>query len=478
VELAFTASKPVDMSAAKTILPALVIGWLFAAAALAADSLVDPTFNSGGVGPDYIVEQVLEAPDGKILICGLFTKYNGQNRPWIARLNADGSLDTSFNPSPNTWVRHMVVQPDGKIVIAGEFTFVENVSRNLIARLNPDGSLDRTFNPGRGLEESIAPDIYNNNATFVIWSELQPDGKILVAGNFKKYDGFPSMGLARINPDGSRDTNFNIGSGLDSWGRSTRVLPNKQILVTGWFTSYNGHSFNRLMRLNEDGTADTTLNAFFGDKTSCYSVVVQPDDKLIVCGHSINEQGLFNREIKRLNPDGSDDLRWGGKSNEKTECLLLQDDGKVILVGYFTLVNEVPRARIARLNGDGTLDDTFRADANELVWTVAPARDQRVLVCGGFTNIDGIPAGYVARLNLPERQQTPAADVTLRVELNGPKVVCSVNSEVGFNYVLQYKSDLADARWTALPAIPGTGDLLTLTEDDPDQARFYRVEVQ
>lgn len=466
------------MSTAKSILCALQIGLISAFVAHAADSLVDTTFNAGAVGADNIVEQVLEAPDGKILICGLFKNYNNQPAPWIARLNSDGSLDTTFNASPNFWVRHMVIQPDGKIVIAGEFSAVQSVQRNLIARINTDGSLDFSFDPGRGLEDSIAPDIYNNNATFVIWSELQPDGKILVAGNFKQYDGFPSMGLARINPDGSRDARFNIGTGLDSWGRSTRVLPNGQILVTGWFNNYNGHTFNRLVRLNYDGTADTTLNASFGDKTSCYSVVVLPDNKLIVCGHSINDQGLFNREIKRLNPNGSDDPTWPGKSNEKTECLLLQDDGKVILCGYFTLVDDTPRASVARLNADGTLDDTFRADADNLIWTVAPARDQRILVCGGFRNIDGIPAGFVARLNLPERQQTQAAEVTLHVEFANQKVVCTVNSQIGHNYILQYKADIASADWTALPAVAGTGDSLILTEDDPDQARFYRVEVQ
>lgn len=466
------------MSLVKGILRTLPVGMLFAATTPGADSLLDTNFNPGGAGADYIVEQVLEAPDGKVLICGIFTHYNGQDRFCLARLNSDGTLDDSFRPAANAWVRHMVIQPDGKIVIAGEFTAVEDVPRNLIARLNADGSLDRSFDPGHGFEVSIAPDINNNNATFVIFSELQPDGKILAVGNFKQYNGSPSEGLARINPDGSLDSTFNIGSGLDSWGRSTRLLPNGQILVTGWFNNYNGHTFNRLMRINADGTPDTSLNAFYGDKTSCYSVVVLPDGKLITSGHSINEQGLFKREIKRLNADGSDDLSWTGKSDEKTECLLLQDDGKVILVGYFLNVNDTPRARIARLNANGTLDTNFRADANELVWTVAPARDQRIYVSGGFTAIDGIPVGYVARLNLPERQQTQEADVTLKVEFTNHKIVCSVASQTGHTYTLQYKGDISAADWTTFPAVPGTGDLLTLIEDDPDQLRFYRVEVQ
>jgi uncharacterized delta-60 repeat protein len=441
-----------------------------------AAEMVDTTFNAGGAGADNIVEQVLEAPDGKILICGLFARYNNIASPWIARLNADGSLDTNFNASPNYWVRHMVVQPDGKIVIAGEFSSVEGVPRNLIARLNSDGSLDQSFDPGTGLETMIAPDIYNNPIPFVIWTDLQPDGKILALGNFKTYNGFPSQAIVRINPDGSRDTNFNVGTGFDSWARSTVILRNKQILVTGWFNTYKGQTYNRLIRLNEDGSIDPTLNAFYGTRTSVYSAVTVADGKLITAGHSLNEQGLFNREIVRLNPDGSVDESWPGRTNEKTECLLQQDDGKVIAVGYFTTANYEPRLRTARFNADGTLDPTFIANANGLVWTVAPARDQRILICGQFSAVNGVPAGNVARINLPERAID--ADVHMEAQLIEGKVRCTVETRIGKAYVLEYKTGVDLSTWTELAPITGTGGVVTLAEEIPNQERFYRVEVR
>src|SRR5881394_3924530 len=94
-------------------------------------SLVDGAFNIG-TGANGIVEQVLQQPDGKILICGNFTTFNGQPKLYMARLNNDGSVDTSFTAGPGYWTRHMALQSDGKIVIGGYFTTIEGQKWNRI----------------------------------------------------------------------------------------------------------------------------------------------------------------------------------------------------------------------------------------------------------------------------------------------------------------------------------------------------------
>src|SRR5690349_648689 len=104
-------------------------------------SFLDSSFNPGTGATDGLVETVIPQPDGKVLICGNFLTVNSVQRSFVARLNHDGSVDTSFEAHPGYWVRHMALQPDGKIVIGGFFTNVEGVPRNRIARLNPDGSL-------------------------------------------------------------------------------------------------------------------------------------------------------------------------------------------------------------------------------------------------------------------------------------------------------------------------------------------------
>ena len=156
------------------------------------------------------------------------------------RLNADGSLDTSFNPGSgaNSVVTSIALQPDNKIIIGGEFTSYNGTARNYIARLNADGSLDTSFNPGSGA----------NSTVYSV--ALQPDNKIIIGGEFTSYNGTARNRLARLNADGSLDTSFNPGSGASNTVYSIALQPDNKIIIGGYFTSYNGTDRNRLARLN------------------------------------------------------------------------------------------------------------------------------------------------------------------------------------------------------------------------------------
>jgi uncharacterized delta-60 repeat protein len=458
----------------------LSLASLFARAA----SMLDPTFNIG-TGANYYVEQMLEQPDGRILICGLFDHYNGESLPFIGRLNPDGSIDTSFHAEATYWVRHMLLQADGKIIIGGMFNMIGSASRNLIARLNRDGSLDPSFNPGRGGEVSIGTSIYDDPRTFIIWMDFQPDGKILATGNFHNYDGVSSSGIVRINPDGSRDATFKVGAGIETWGRFVKVQDNSQIILSGWFNTYNNHTFNRLVRLNSDGSFDSSLNAFYGDKTSVYTVYTQPDGKLITAGHSLNDQKLFSREIVRLNSDGSVDPEWPTKTNEKIQSILPQPDGKLIIVGLFFLVNDIWEPAIARLNPDGSVDPALHAEVDGMIWGITQTRDKKLLVCGQFTHIDGVSTPYLARLILPENIEPPPppppppvkTPQILSVRLNAGKFQCECAATATNGvYTLQFKATLGDADWTSLPDADGNGTSLILEDSDATSTKFYRVQ--
>src|SRR5205814_2235697 len=118
-------------------------------------------------------------PDGKILIGGAFTAVNGAPRNYLARLNADGSVDSGFNPAPiadyvrfKPSVQSLALQADGSIVVGGQFTDVGGASRNRIVRLNADGSLDPTFDPGSGANSTVST------------LAMQADGKIIAGGDF------------------------------------------------------------------------------------------------------------------------------------------------------------------------------------------------------------------------------------------------------------------------------------------------------
>jgi len=135
------------------------------------------------------------AADGKLIVGGDFQTVRGLARRGIARLNADGSGDPTFNPGSGvaTTAYAVAVQPDGKVLMGGY---------NLITRLKPDGSLDNSFDPGTG------PDYL-----FVYDLALQSDGKVLIGGNFTTVNGTNRNRIARLNSDGSLDSGFDPGTG-------------------------------------------------------------------------------------------------------------------------------------------------------------------------------------------------------------------------------------------------------------------------
>ncbi|HYN84120.1 MAG TPA: DUF4214 domain-containing protein, partial [Pyrinomonadaceae bacterium] len=195
------------------------------------------TFLNGLPGVVGTVRAVALQPNGDILIGGAFSFVNGQPRQGVARLNADGSLDASFLASgsgANHIVTSLAVQPDGKVLVGGIFTSFAGQPRNRVARLNADGSLDASFaNP------STDPGAGANSTVQTI--TRQPDGKVLIGGVFTAVGGVARGRLARLNADGSLDETFlNFTSGADDTVNAVTLQPDGKVLVAGNFTSVNG----------------------------------------------------------------------------------------------------------------------------------------------------------------------------------------------------------------------------------------------
>src|SRR5262249_52085243 len=138
--------------------------------------------------------------DGKILAGGSFYNLGGQARNRIGRLNADGTLDTTFNPGADYAVYSLAVQPDGRILVAGTFYTLGGQTCYYLGRLNANRSRDSAFNPG-----TLGASYYVNSVA------LQADGKILAGGSFTTLGGQPRHGLARFNADGTLDASFTAG---------------------------------------------------------------------------------------------------------------------------------------------------------------------------------------------------------------------------------------------------------------------------
>ena len=314
------------------------------------DGSLDTPFNPGGTGinpdgffpPQGYVSSIAMAPDGKIFIGGAFTSYNGVDRGAVAKLNADGTLDIGFNPGAgaNNVVSALAIQNDGKVIIAGNFTSFNGVPRNCIARLNANGTLDTGFFSGF---DSIS------GAQSVA---LQNDGKILVAGSFTNYGGVPRNRIVRLNADGSLDPTFNPGSGFNGYTNCLAIQPDGKVLVAGFFTGYNGVTRNQLARLHAEGSLDNTFVPAIGTSPSpqLSSLALQADGKIIVGGRSGSSYTSFGDNaalLMRLNPDGSLDSSFdtgagiGGPPSGGVVGVALQADGKVLVGGLITSFNGV-----------------------------------------------------------------------------------------------------------------------------------------
>ena len=388
-------------------------------------------------------------PDGKLLVTGSFTTFSGISRIGVARLNSNGSLDTSFvaNVTQNSIVSTVAfrLQSNGQIIIGGLFDRVNNISRLRLARLNIDGSLDQTFAPvidqnsssaGYTAPSFILPDqkiiiigsftfanqtirfgmaklnpdgttdaSFTLNAKgygFINASAVQPDGKILVGGLFSHVNGLLNFGVARLNPDGTVDSSFNSGIGffktteliggtINGYVRAIAVQNDGKILLGGDFATYNNIGRGNLVRVNSNGTLDSSF--LVTSSSVVHDIVVQPDNKIIVAGGG----------IARYNVDGTLDANFssGAGVNDTIRSVVVQPDGKIIIGGFFTRYNNLTRNRIARLNPNGSLDTGFDTSigANTFIWTTGLQVDGKILVGGGFTSINGTTRNRIARLS-------------------------------------------------------------------------------
>lgn len=372
------------------------------------DSTLNPSDIGWGSGTGFEMTQMggLNAEvqaihvhtDGAIWVGGIFNHYNTIPANRIVKLNPEGSIHSQFNPGsgPSGTVHAITSQPDGKLLIAGRFLNYNGRFVGRIARLFADGRLDTTFNVGSGANEAI-------NAVM-----CQPDGKILIGGAFTTFNGHQAGYILRLNSDGSRDTMFNPGSGLSHQVRSLAVLPHGKILIGGDFTSYNGTNIRSLVRTDSLGAIDLSFSPQITYANSVSSITLLPDGKVVVAGwrSTFNPASLVR--IACLDSLGAIDPSFnpGAGANDLVLSTALQPDGKLIVGGQFSRFDGVVRNRIARLNADGSLDTSFDPQPGittsaRKVLSVTVFQDSLVFCGGDFVMFHNFSQRCITRL-LPD----------------------------------------------------------------------------
>lgn len=361
-----------------------------------ANGSVDPSFVTGS-GFDGEVDRILVQPDGRIVVAGAFSSYNGTPCNRVCRLLSNGSIDPSFNVGTgpaggaNALVMDLVRFPSGQLLLGGDFTSFNGVARNNLVLLNTDGSVSGAFvAPGAG------PDAW------VTTLAMAGANRVLLGGWFTDYGGTSAMGLVQVDLAGAVDATFNTTSGFAGHINDIVVQSDGKVIAVGDFTSYAGIARSDIARLNTNGSLDTGFNTSTDPAPYAWCVALRTDGKVLL-GESQPAPG--RRYLTLLNTNGTPDLSfaqatgltasWGCIVNR----MLRQSDGRLIVSGIFEQAWNTARPGLARLNANGTLDAGFDpGTGGGSIQDMALQADDRLLLGGTFTTFNGAAAGRITRL--------------------------------------------------------------------------------
>ena len=326
---------------------------------LTPEGLIDASFNVPTIDSQPFVLAV--QADNKILLAGNFTTINDTERNGIARLNPDGSLDLDFDPNVTGngnsglgnstsagvgIIRAMTLDSQQRILIGGFFDSVGTTERSFLARLQPDGNLDTTFTPI--IDESVRAIAIDSN------------NRIVIGGNFDNVNEQARDNVARLLEDnGDLDMDFTgpTISGDNDLVRSLTVQPDNKVLIGGIFTTVDDLARDRLARLNADGSHDTDFVPPAAIGTSTFfepvrAMVVQADGKILVGGSFSSLSSDALGDLIRLNADGSLDPLFTPVVRRSVFSVIQLADNAILIAGSITSVSGVRRSGIARLIPD------------------------------------------------------------------------------------------------------------------------------
>lgn len=399
---------------------------------------VDPTFTQTS-GANFPIYAVAVQPDGRILVGGTFTSIGGSSAGRIARLLPGGARDTSFNAGfgANAWVRDIQVQPDGKLVIVGDFTAVNNVSRNRVARLEANGAVDLNFQTGVAADGPV------------FCAAIQADGRILIGGIFTSVNSSPRGRIARLNTDGSLDASFAASGGADSTIWSISIRQDQRIWVAGDFLSLGGSPCARVGRLLSNGSLDSSFDPGIGPDGIVYDVAALPSGGCLIGGEFLSVDGAAKARIAQMLDDGSFDPSYAPDSavDRAVRDIEVQPDGYALIGGEFA-------GLAMRLRPDGSKDTGFVSSLSggPSVWSVAMQPDRRVLFAGNFTHASNAPAPRIVRV---------LGDSTCYLDLDGDGFGAGAPAQTQGSCGPSYSTlpgDCDDARTDVYPGAPEVCD--------------------
>jgi uncharacterized delta-60 repeat protein len=413
------------------------------------DGALDPAFGNflagrsriafpSAPGFDFATGAAVQA-DGKIVLAGLLNNVQSASPPGagVARLNADGSIDSGFGSgsggavviagASNAW--DVALQPDGKIVVAGASGGAN--ADFLIARFAADGSLDTSFN--RSGLATVAFDLGGDNRDVAESIVIDSDGRLLVAGRVARGGFAADVALARLNADGSLDDTFGLhgrdvidafdgGANPTAYDNVVMHRGSDGKLILSASAAATASTTSVAMRLNADGSVDFGYGqSGLASLLSMYPIhsTLQPDGKLVIAGgrNGANTDFAIARLLQSGAPDssfggGSGDLGityvafdLGGNDYDLATGVAIESDGNVVVAGFSTTppqcsANAGAAMNVVRLLPNGQVDASFGSgspsarqidfniggDCTDIAYDVVLQNGRPVLVGGAETD--------------------------------------------------------------------------------------------
>ena len=370
---------------------------------------LDLTFNpqTGANGASSVVT-TLKIYGSSIFVGGYFTTMKGANAARIAKIDFNGNVDLTFNPSNTTSannVIHSIAIVGSDLYIGGDFTQYRGATANRIARVDADtGVMNGSFSTA-GTDRAI-------------YSVLYSGGALYIGGFFSTYSGTVVNGLAKIDPgSGALDTGFNSGSGsgFTSTGAIVYQLASygTDLIAVGKFTHYRTAPANYIAKINSSGVLDTGFSpatGLNGFNDVVASVLVLGSD-IYVGGQFIRYKGAPARRIAKLNGSGDLDTSFNPATGAtstgadgEVHGMTLASGGDIYIYGAFTAYRAPYVANnILKTDASGNIDVTFNPQSgangfNDEVHSIVVSNDA-VYVGGNFTTYKDVPTNRMVKLN-------------------------------------------------------------------------------
>lgn len=321
----------------------------------------------------------------------------------IARCDDDFNNDETFNISgsgvlgSSGQLSVLDIKPFGtqSYFVAGKFQQYNGVTKHNLFKMQPDGTL-----------QTYLQDAFGNLANTICISATGPDSNtaMYIGGDFYQVGtGYYFKNIIKLNANGNGSiyTGFQQGSGFDQPVTKIKEQVDGKILVGGFFKQYNGVKIFNLCRLNTNGNIDTTFRnnimangavpGFDGVVNDFY---IQDDGKIIVIGEFRLFNGLFVGGIVRLNTNGTRDIsfNWqqiGFISGSSPKTIELLSSGDFVIGGLFKKYNNIECRNLIKISPDGNINDLYIPIVNNTVYDISyNSLNEEITAVGSFTQVD------------------------------------------------------------------------------------------